>query len=227
MLGVNQSQVSRWVRGGGELRGVLREAAERYVTAHGIELDHDEAATGENPDAVAEKMTGATGQGTPVEEAGKELVRAATGRRPVKMLRARQRTTPMRPMLWTRTGRTEQRMTHNPGTRTRKQVQGVRPWWGLLPVPVPAEAKGHNSLLDRINGAEKSSELADTGVRACSIGRCLWRRRRAGAQALARGWCWMRDPPPDGLHGDALFYLHTERGSVVRGRESKADGIRA
>ena len=32
---------------------------------------------------------------------------------------------------------------------------------------------------------------------------------RAGAQALARGWRWMRDPPPDGLHGDALFYLHT------------------
>ena len=36
-LDVNQSQVSRWLNGGGRLRGALREAAARYVEARGIE----------------------------------------------------------------------------------------------------------------------------------------------------------------------------------------------
>ena len=31
----------------------------------------------------------------------------------------------------------------------------------------------------------------------------------SGARALARGWRWVRDPAPNGLHGDALYYLHT------------------
>ena len=141
MLGVNQSQVSRWVRGGGELRGVLREAAERYVTAHGIGLDHDEAATGENPDAVAEKMTGATGQGTPVEEDGKRTSESGGGETAGEDVEIAAANNSDAPMLWARTGRTE-RMTRNPGTRTRKQVQGVRPCYrGLLPVPVPAGRK--------------------------------------------------------------------------------------
>ena len=30
-----------------------------------------------------------------------------------------------------------------------------------------------------------------------------------GQAAVSRGWRWHQDPPPEGIHGDALFYLHT------------------
>ncbi len=32
----------------------------------------------------------------------------------------------------------------------------------------------------------------------------------AGRDAVRRGWRWLQDPPPEGMHGDALFYLHTK-----------------
>ncbi len=208
MLGVNQSQVSRWVRGGGELRGVLREAAERYVAAHGIGLDHDEAATGENPDAVAEKMTGATGQGTPVEEDGERTGESGGGETAGEDIESAAANNSDAPDV-VGEDRTDGADDAQPGDTDAKASSGSAPVLsGTTAGASAGGAKGHSSLLDRIGGAETPSELA-TLASAPILSEVSLEAARAGAQALARGWRWMRDPPPYGLHGDALFYLHT------------------
>ena len=161
LLGVNQSQVSRWVRGGGELRGVLRDAAVGYVMSHGIELERDEKATG---------------QGTPVEEGGGRTGESGDGET---------------------VGEDDDSAagdnTDVPDVADEDGTDG---------------AKEHSSLLERIGEAETPSELAALAS-APVLSEVSLDAARSGAHALARGWHWMRDPPPDGLHGDALFYLHT------------------
>ena len=186
MLGVNQSQVSRWVRGGGELRGVLREAAERYVTAHGIELDHDEAAKEDGG------RTGESGDGATASE-DEESVGADKNDAPDVLYE----------------DRTDGADYAQPGDTDTKASPGSAPVAsGAIPSATSGGANEHSSLLDRIDGAETLSELA-TLASAPVLSEVSLEAARAGAQALARGWRWMRDPPPDGLHGDALFYLHT------------------
>ncbi len=194
LLGVNQSQVSRWMRGGGELRGALRDAAVRYVRAHGIELEHDEAAVGANhdaPDAVEEDV-----RGQAVSEAEVEGDDASGGRSHSS-------------------ARVSNEDKPDGADDTQTEVTEVKASSGIAPVvsgAIPdattSGANGHSSLPDRIDAAETPSELAALAS-APVLSEVSLDAARAGAQALARGWRWMRDPSPEGIHGDALFYLHT------------------
>ena len=224
LLGVNQSQVSRWVRGGGELRGVLRDAAVRYVTAHGIKLEHNEVATGqgelteedegrkgENGDgetageddaSVAENNTeapDAVGEDTREQGVSEEEARCgdASGGRSSRFAR----------------GSSEEMSDGaddaQPGVTGAKASSGNAPdVSGAISDATSRGTTGTPSLLDRIDSAETPSELA-TLASAPVLSEVSLDAARAAAQALARGWRWMRDPPPDGLHGDALFYLYT------------------
>ena len=205
LLGVNQSQVSRWVRGGGELKGVLREAAERYVTAHGIELEHDETATGQ--DALEEEDRGRTSESGDGATAGEDEESVGADKNDAPDVVDEDR----------KDGADDAQ----PGDTDSKAILGCTPAAsGAIPSATSGGANGHCSLLDRIDTAETPSELAALAD-APVLSEVSLEAARAGAQALARGWRWMRDPPPDGLHGDALFYLHTREEVSFEDEESK------
>ena len=193
LLGVNQSQVSRWVRGGGELQGVLREAAERYVTAHGKDLERDEAATGHG--APVEEDGGQTGEIGDGEAAGEDDKNVAAGNTDAPDVVGDYKAS----------GADRAQPGNSDAEASSKTAPEVAE---AIANATTSGASGHSSLLDRIDGAETPSELA-TLASAPVLAEVSLEAARAGAQALARGWRWMRDPPPDGLHGDALFYLHT------------------
>ena len=208
LLGVNQSQVSRWVRGGGELRGVLKEAVERYVTAHRIELERAETETRENPDAVVEEMKGATGQGAAAKEDGGrtgESGDGATAGEDEEIVAADKNDAPDVVDEGNTDGADD---AHSGNTAAKASSGSASVVSGAIHNAASSGANGHSSLLDSIDGAETPSELAALAD-APVLSEVSLKAARAGAQALARGWRWMRDPPPDGLHGDALFYLHT------------------
>ena len=194
LLGVNQSQVSRWVKGGGELRGVLREATERYVAAQGIRLEGDEAATGVNPDAPDALDEDARGQAVSAAE-----VKGSDASGGMSNTSAR----------GSGEDEADESVDAQPGDTDAKASSGTAPVVsGAVPDATTSGASGHSSLLDRIDAAETPAELAELAS-APVLAEVSLEAARAGAQALARGWRWMRDPPPDGLHGDVLFYLHT------------------
>ena len=239
LLGVNQSQVSRWVRGSGEMRGVLREAVERYVTAYGIEVVDGEAATGENPDAAVGDGADAVGQEVRVEEsvgrsgersqgetggeddedaavdntdapdvAGQDLCEQAE----TDVVARGDRPSEGRRDTCTRADSGDKAVgaddTHAQDAETAGCSANAPVVSGAVPDATSSGANGPYSLLDRIYTAETPPELAALASAPVLVEVSL-EAARAGAQAVARGWQWMRDAPPEGLHGDALFYLHT------------------
>ncbi len=224
LLGVNQSQVSRWVRGGGALRGVLRDAAVRHVTAHGIELENNEEATGQGKLVEADEgRTGESGDGETAGEqdesaatdnadaldaVGKNACGQAVGEAPAEGGDASVgRDSPSARCSSEESA--DGADDAQPGLTEAKSSPGNVPVVSdAIPGANSSGAAGTLSLLDRIDSSETPSELA-TLASAPVLSEVSLEAARAGAQALARGWRWMRDPPPDGLHGDALFYLHT------------------
>ena len=221
LLGVNQSQVSRWVKGGGELRGVLRDAAEGYVRAHGIVLERDEAATAHEPPVDEDEgRTGESGDGETAEEDGESAAVDNTdaadavdadgqvvSEAEVEGGDASVRSNPS--ARCSGEEKADSADDAQPEVTDAKESARNAP---VVPEAIPdaatSGAERHSSLLDRIDEAETPSELA-TLASAPVLAEVSLEAARAGAQALARGWRWMRDPPPDGLHGDGLFYLHT------------------
>ncbi len=197
MLGVSQSQVSRWARGAGELRGVLREAVEKYVEAQGIEVGSGEAASGDNPDAADGDGASATVDNTgalngSVRDGMDDTEREGEDR----------------------TVSEGREIAENDKDALDASVEAASEKWegqvvsGVIPDTTSRRADVPLSLSDRIEAAEQPEELAALAG-APVLAELPLEAARSGAQALARGWQWMRDSPPNGLHGDALFYLHT------------------
>ena len=224
LLGVNQSQVSRWVRGGGELRGVLRDAAVRYVRAHEIDLGRDEAAAAQEP--LVEEDEGRTGESGGGEVAGEDGESASVDNTDASDAVDEDAHGQVMSEAEMEGGDasgggsnssaldSSEDKTDRPGdarpdaSATQENSESAPVVSEAIPDAATSGANRHSSLLDRIDSAETPSELA-TLASAPVLSEVSLEAARAGAQALARGWRWMRDPPPHGLHGDALFHLHT------------------
>ena len=202
-LGVNRDPLRRALQGTGEVTGVVLEAVKRYARAHGIQILEEEPETssfigkegaddGTGGSEVDGDEDGQNGEDGDTETGPSEC--DANGR-----------------------NRTEQAAESSQGSSVEAQrdEQGRDTAEGGS-----ADGSASLSLPGKIDDAETPAELAEL-VDAPVLAELELEAARAGAgalargwrwirdPALARGWRWIRDPAPAGLHGDALYYLHT------------------
>ena len=190
-LGVNRDPLRRALQGTGEVTGVVLEAVERYARAHGIQILEEEPETSSSIGREgADDGTG--GSEVDGDEDGQHGEDGDTGTVP-RECDANGR------------DRTELAAEASQGRSDEGQRDAER----------RDVAKGGGtddreslSLPGKIDDAETPAELAEL-VGAPVLAELQLEAARAGARALARGWRWVRDPAPAGLHGDALYYLHT------------------
>ena len=202
-LGVNRDPLRRALQGTGGVTGVVREAVERYAAANGIRIMEADSSSpiGKSDDDgnAADDSNGVADDNAPAaseaehqrnDEAGPEA-HSKSGERPAQDNECK----PDRPEdgadeASPNTG--DRRSRSDSAGKTRDDAQGRKT----------------SSLLGKIEDASTPAELAGI-VGAPVLAELPMESALSGARALARGWQWVRDPAPIGLHGDALFYLHT------------------
>ena len=234
-LGVNRDPLRKALKGTGEIRGVVRKAVEQYWVNHAIDTGQSEAVTGDDPDTAdggaggsenAEDVTAHERAGQEQDDIGPSVngVEQAQGATADKEetaggvsgddtdtsrekrdggMGARRKKS--------EDGRDDAGADVGTGAARRSEQGDKRSDDGVAAAEDNSDSTDVRcgaSLLDQIGSAEEPSELAALAG-APVLAEVLLEAARAGAQALARGWRWMRDSPPEGLHGDALFYLHT------------------
>ncbi len=206
-LGVNRDPLRRALNGTGDVTGVVREAVERYAREHGIQIH--------GIDTGASSSIGKTEVGSNEDGSGGEGEQAEDGETE-QASRGSEEGTPDRTQH-SKGGTQGYAGEQPPG----EAAQGAQPDTSAQPGVGRSAAqtegatgrdgvssKQPSSLLGKIDGAATPSELAVLAG-APVLGELPVEAARAGALALARGWRWIRDPAPAGLHGDALYYLHT------------------
>ena len=209
-LGVNRDPLRRALQGTGDVTGVVRKAIETYAAANGIRIiDTDSSSSiGKSDDDgnVADDADGEADDNAPAgseaerqenDAAGPETHGEAVGRRTQD-----DEGKPDSP------DHTKDESEDGADEASPDEVEGI----------CQSDAAGHggddaqgreiSSLLGKIEDASTPAELAEI-VGAPVLAELPIEAALSGARALARGWQWVRDPAPTGLHGDALFYLHT------------------
>ena len=205
-LGVNRDPLRRALRGTGEVTGVVRGAVERYARAHGTQIIdpgvssssigkiEDDGSSGDDADSDANKGKESGGPSDERSGDGVTGVEADGERREAPAENDDE--TPY--SLDDTRGESENDSGEvSPGAASQPR-DDVRD-------------KGVSSLLGKIEDALTPAELASV-VGAPVLAELPMKAALSGARALARGWRWVRDPAPNGLHGDALYYLHTREG---------------
>lgn len=190
-LGVNRDPLRRALQGTGEVTGVLLEAVKRYSRAHGIQIleEGPETSSSIGKEGADDGTGGSEVDG---DEDGQHGEDGDTGTEPNEC-DANGR------------NRTEQATEASQGS----SVEAQRDEEGRDTAEGGgADGRDTLSLPGKIDDAETPAELAEL-VDAPVLAELQLEAARAGARALARGWRWIRDPAPAGLHGDALYYLHT------------------
>ncbi len=201
-LGVNRDPLRRALRGTGEVTGVVREAVARYARAHGFQIiDHDTSSSigkveddgfsGDDAESDANKDEEG---GALLDERSGDVVTGvgADGERSEAPAENDDETPDS--SKDTRGAPGDDSGEVSPGV-ARKPRDDVR-------------YKEVSGLLGKIEDALTPAELASV-VGAPVLAELPMEAALSGARALARGWRWVRDPAPTGLHGDALYYLHT------------------
>lgn len=179
-LGVNRDPLRRALRGTGEVTGVVRGAVERYARAHGIQI-------------IDPGTSSSIGR---IEDDGSSGDDATGGETDGERSEAPAENDDETPDCSEDARRAPE---DNSGEVSRGAARQPRDdVWD----------KGVSALLGKIEDALTPAELALV-VGAPVLAELPMETALSGARALARGWRWVRDPAPTGLHGDALYYLHT------------------
>ena len=205
-LGVNRDPLRRALQGTGDVTGIVREAVERYAAANGIRIiDTDSSSSigksdddgNRADDADDNTPAGSEAERQENDAAGLETHGEADGRRTQD-----DEGKPDSP------DHAEDGPEDGAAEASPDEVEGSS----------QSDAPGHDrddtqgreisSLLGKIEDTSTPAELAEV-VGAPVLAELPMEAALSGARALARGWQWVRDPAPIGLHGDALFYLHT------------------
>ena len=198
-LGVNRDPLRRALRGTGEVTGVVREAVERYARAHGFQIiDHDTSSSigkveyygSSSDDADRDANKSKEGDDGPSDgRSGDGVTEAERGEAPAE-----------------NDDETSDRSEDTRGTLEDDSSE-VSPG-AARQSRDEVRDKAVSSILGKIEDALTPAELASV-VGAPVLAELPMEAALAGARALARGWRWVRDTAPNGLHGDALYYLHT------------------
>ncbi len=201
-LGVNRDPLRRALRGTGEVTGVVRGAVERYARGHGIQIIdpgtsssigriEDDGSSGDDADSDANR--GKEGGGPSDERSGDGVTGAEIDGERSEAPAENDDETP--DSSEDSRGASEDDSGEVSQGAARQPRDDVRD-------------KGVSALLGKIEDALTPAELASV-VGAPVLAELPMETALSGARALARGWRWVRDPAPTGLHGDALYYLHT------------------
>ena len=214
-LGVNREPLRRALQGTGEVTGVLREAIKRYAETNGIQIidtaPSSSIGNSEDDGSVVDDADRETDEGksddrTPTEGEAERPEHDATGgdtddkagvtpsEEPAETPDA-----PRQPLDGREGGAGEA----SPDAEERSAKPAAEGQ-----TADPGRDKEISSLLGKIEDALTPAELAEV-VGAPVLAELPMDAALSGARALARGWRWVRDPAPAGLHGDTLYYLHT------------------
>ena len=205
-LGVNRDPLRRALQGTDDVTGVVREAVERYAAANGIRIiDTDSSSSigkrdddgNRADDADDNTPAGSEAEHQENDAAGLETHGEAGGRR-IQDDEGK----PDSP------DHAEDEPEDGADEASPDEVEGSSQSDAAGHDRDDAQGKETSSLLGKIEDASTPAELAEV-VGAPVLTELPMEAALSGARALARGWQWVRDPAPIGLHGDALFYLHT------------------
>ena len=202
-LGVNRDPLRRALRGTGEVTGVVREAVVRYARSRGMQVIEPDTSSsigkleddsGSGDDAGSDANKGKKGGSGPSDERSENGLTGAKadgerGEPPAE-----------------NDDKTPDSPEH--AADAPEDIAGEVPPGAARQPRDAARDKGVSGLLGKIENALTPAELASV-VGAPVLAELPMEAALSGARALARGWQWVRDPAPTGLHGDALYYLHT------------------
>ncbi len=200
-LGVNRDPLRRALQGTGGVTGVVREAVERYATANGIRIIETDSSSpiGKSDDGgnAADDANGVADDNAPAASEAERQRNDAAG-----------------PEAHSKSGERHAQDSEGKSDGPEDAKDGEEDGYDETD-PDPgrnpgdgAQGRESSSLLGEIEDASTPAELAGI-VGAPVLAELPMESALSGARALARGWRWVRDPAPIGLHGDALFYLHT------------------
>ena len=211
-LGVNRDPLRRALQGTGEVTGVVREAVKRYARAHGIQIicpdtsssigeSEDVGSAGDDADSEADEDEGRDGPSA--VERSEDCVGGteANGERSEPPAENDDET-PDSPEH-AREAPENEAGEGSPGADERSSQS-----YAARQPEDDGRDKEVSGLLGKIEDAVTPAELASI-VGAPVLAELPMEAALSGARALARGWRWVRDPAPNGLHGDVLYYLHT------------------
>ena len=210
-LGVNRDPLRRALQRTGEVTGVVREAVERYAREHGIQIiDSDTSSSigkiedtgGSGDDAVSDANKGQDGGGRAEGRSKDGVAGSGVDGEKAEPPAENDDETPDSPEH-ARDAPEDDSGEGSPGAKKRRgQPDAARKPRGGV------RGKEVSALLGKIEDALTPAELASV-VGAPVLADLPMESALSGARALARGWQWVRDSAPAGLHGDALYYLHT------------------